>query len=60
MCVASISHLEFLAATWVLNPSLLHPFMQDLSITDLAHVGPVLYRPMDVKLSGPFHGDPST
>ena len=60
MCVASISHLEFLAATWVLNPSLLHPFMQDPSITDLAHVGPVLYRPTDVELSSPFHGDPLT
>ena len=35
MCVASISHLGFLAATWVLDPSLLHLFMQDLSIIDL-------------------------
>ena len=36
MCVASISYLGFLAATWVLDPSLLHPFMQDPSIIDLA------------------------
>ena len=60
MCVTSISHLGFLAATWVLDPSMLHPFMQDSSIIDLAHVGPVLYWPTDVELLGPFHGDPST
>ena len=60
MCVASISHLGFLAAMWVLDSSLLHPFMQDLFITDLAHVGLVLYLPTDVELSSPFHGDPST
>ena len=60
VCVASISHLEFLAATWVLDPSLLHPFMQDSSIIDLAHVGLVLYQPTDVELSSPFHGDPLT
>ena len=60
MCVASISHLGFLAATWVLDLSRLHPFMQDPSITDLAHVRLVLYWPMDVEPSGPFHGDPST
>ena len=60
MCVAIISHLGFLAATWVLDPSLLHSFMQDLSITNLTCVGPVLYQPTDVESSGPFHGDPST
>ena len=48
MCVASISHLGFLAATWVLDLSLLHPVMQDPSITDLAHVRLVLSWPMDV------------
>ena len=35
MCVASISHLGFLVATWVLDPFLLHLFMQDLSITNI-------------------------
>ena len=60
MCVAIISHLGFLAAMWVLDPSLLHSFMQDLSITNLTCVGPVLYQPTDVESSGPFHGDPST
>ena len=59
MCVASISHLGFLVARWMLDPSLLHPFMQDPSITDLICVGPV-YRPTDVELLDPFHGDPST
>ena len=42
--------LGFLAATWVLDPS----------IIDLAQVRPVLYWPTDMELSGPFHGDPST
>ena len=60
MCVSSISHLRFLAATWVLDPSLFYPSMQDPSITELARVWPVLYQPMDVELSGKFHGDPST
>ena len=60
MCVASISHLGFLATMWMLNPSLLHPFVQDPSITDLACIGPVLYQPTDVESSGPFHGDPSS
>ena len=59
MCVASISHLGFLATTWMLDPSLLHLFMQE-SITDLACVGSVLYRPTDVKPLGPFHGDLSS
>ena len=58
-CVSQVFPLEFLAAMWVLNPSLLHLFMQDPSITDLAQVGPVLYRPTDVEPSGPFHEDPS-
>ena len=35
MCVVSISHLRFLTTTWMLDPFLLHLFMQDLSITDL-------------------------
>ena len=60
MRVATISHLRFLAATWVLDSSLFHPSMQDPSITELARVGPVLHRPTDVELSGKFHGDPST
>ena len=60
MRVATISHLRFLAATWVLDPSLFHPSMQDPSIIELARVGPVLYRPTNVELSGKFHGDPST
>ena len=60
MCVATISHLRFLAATWVLDPSLFHQSMQDPSITELARVGPVLYWPTDVELLGKFHGDPST
>ena len=59
MRVATISHLRFLAATWVLDSLLFHPSMQDPSITELACVGPVLYRPTDVELSGKFHGDPS-
>ena len=60
VCVTSIFHLGFPAATWVLDLSLLHPFMHDPFITDLARVGPVLYWPMDVELLDPFHGDPST
>ena len=52
-------HLGLLIATWVLDPSMLHPFMQDPSITDLACVGPVLYRPTDAELSSLFYGDPS-
>ena len=60
MCVTSISNLGFLAATWVLDPSLLHPFMQDPSIIDLAHVGPILYQPTDMEPSSPFHEDLST
>ena len=60
MCVVSISHIGFLVATWVLDTSMLHSFMQDPSITDLARIGPVLYRPTDVEPSGPFHGDPLT
>ena len=58
MCVATISHLRFLAATWVLDPSLFHPSMQDPSIIELARVGLILYRPTDVELLGKFHGDP--
>ena len=60
MCVTSISHLGFLATTWVLDPSLLHSFMQDPSIINLACVGPVLYQPTDVEPSSPFHEDLST
>ena len=57
-CVSQVfSHLGFLAATWVLDLSLLHPSMQDPSITFLAHIRPILYRPTDVELSGPFHRD---
>ena len=35
MCVTIISHLGFLAATWVLDLFLLHLFMQNLFITDI-------------------------
>ena len=59
MCVASISHLRFLVATWVLDPFLLHLFMQDLPVTDLCTIRLALYQPSDVDPLGPLHGDSS-
>ena len=54
-CVASISHLGFLVATWVLDLSMLHS-----SITDDTCVGAALNWPMDMEPSGPFQRYPSS